>query len=438
VPLTFADNFSINPLNAEGLPDPNLRTPYVQEWNVSVQREFKGFIVEGRYVGNHGTKEFRQFDYNQVDINASGFLDDFMRARNNGFLAVKAGQSFNPAYNGPGSQPLTVFPKMPGGGLLTNSTIRSYIQTGQVGQLAAIYYENGLNGPVNFFANQNGLGMNTVSNYSNSTYDGLQLEIRKRTVGGIQLQANYTYAKVLTDSSADQNAGFSPFLDIHNAAIERSRATFDLRHAIKFNHVIPLPFGAGKHFSGGPVVNKLIGGWSLNGFLTLQSGPPVSILSGRGTLNRGARSANNTVITTATGSQLESIVKFQMTGNGPIFINPSATTTGGFGVAPDGSPAFPGEVFFNPGPGQVGSLQKLSFSGPWFNNYDFSILKDIAITERHHVDFHADFFNLTNHPNFFVGDQNVNSASFGKITSMFYAADGVGPRLVQFGLRYRF
>jgi hypothetical protein len=54
------------------------------------------------------------------------------------------------------------------------------------------------------------------------------------------------------------------------------------------------------------------------------------------------------------------------------------------------------------------------------------------------LEFRADFYNLFNHPNFYEGDQNINSTNFGKITSMFYAADGVGPRVIQGSLYYRF
>jgi hypothetical protein len=50
----------------------------------------------------------------------------------------------------------------------------------------------------------------------------------------------------------------------------------------------------------------------------------------------------------------------------------------------------------------------------------------------------VDFYNLFNHPNFFINDQNVNNANFGKITSQFTSIDGVGPRLIQFGLYYKF
>src|SRR5262249_53822703 len=59
VPRTFEDNYLINTQSAFGVPNPNLRTPYVQQWNFSVQQDIKGTVIDLRYLGNHGTKEFR-------------------------------------------------------------------------------------------------------------------------------------------------------------------------------------------------------------------------------------------------------------------------------------------------------------------------------------------------------------------------------------------
>jgi hypothetical protein len=441
VPRTFADNFAVNPTaNAQGLPDPGLRSPYVQQWSLGIQRQVKGFVVEGRYIGNHGVKGWRQFDYNQVVIRENGFLPDFLKAQNNGFLALNAGKGFNPAFDAtvPGSQPLPFFDRLPSGGTLTNPTIRGQIQRGEIGTLGQTYFTNRLAGPVVFFNNPNGLGMNSIGSYSNSSYNGLQIDVSRRVAHGMQFQVNYTYGKALTDASANGvTRGFEPFLDMNNPRLERARATFDLRHAIKLNHAIPLPFGQGHRLSYGPL-NRVIGGWTVSGFLTLQSGPPVSILSTRGTLNRGARSTQNTATTLLTGDQLQDIVGFRMTGDGPMFINPSAIGSNGQGVAPDGSRPFSEQVFFNPSAGTVGTLQRRFFSGQWYNSYDFGLLKDTKITERQSIQLNANFYNLTNHPNFFVDDHNINSANFGKISEMFYSASGIGPRVIQFGLYYKF
>ncbi len=434
VPRTFSDNWAMNTTSAVGMPDPTLRTPYVQQWTLSVQREVKGTLFELRYVGNHGTKEFRAFDFNQVVIKQNGFLDDFLRAQNNGFLSLRAGGSFNPAYNSSiaGSQRLTIFPKLAGGGLLTNSTVRSYLQTGQVGELANWYTINSLNGPVAFYNNPYALGINTIANYSNSTYNGLQFEATRRMSKGLQLQANYTYAKVLSDAMGDQQHRFEPFLDMNNPKIERARAPFDLTHVIKANGIYELPLGGDHRLSYRPL-NKLLGGWSVSGIMTWESGAPFSVLSARGTLNRSGRSTQNTANTFLSGSQLDNLFQFHMTGAGPTFVDPSAVGPDGRAVAADGQPFFNGQAFYQPAAGSLGTMQRRMFSGPWSFNIDAAIVKNTAIDEKRSIEFRAQAVNALNHPTFYLLDQTVTSSQFGRITDTLNSA-----RVIEFGLYFRF
>jgi Carboxypeptidase regulatory-like domain/TonB dependent receptor len=435
VPRTLADNYALNSGSAVAMPDPGLVTPYVQEWNIGIQQSVKGTIVDLRYVGNHGAKEIRGFDYNQVLINA--IMPDFLRAQSNGLLAQKATGSFVPTFNAniPGSQPLPFFAQLPSGGLLTNSTVISDIQTGQVGELGSLYQTNGLNGPVNFFANPNVLGANVLTNYSNSTYHALQIDVTHRFAHDFQLQGNYVFSRLLSDAAGNQQTDFEPFLDINNAKIERSRpADYDITHVFKANGYYELPFGPGKRFaSENPVLSRVIGGWNVASIFTRQSGTPFSVLSGRGTLNRAARSANNTVNTTLDKSQLDQIFQLTMTGNGPVFVPASVKGTDNRAVAPDGAAPFTGQVFFEPAAGALGSLQRNYFSGPWVWDMDFKISKITRIKERHQIELRMDATNVFNHPTFFVGDQTVTSTTFGKITANYY-----GRRLVQFALYYRF
>jgi hypothetical protein len=137
VPLTVADNYANNVFNAVGMIDPTLRHPRVQQYSIGLQHDWKGTVLEARYVGNHVVGAYRAFDYNQVAINSNGFLPDFLRAQKNGFLAQAAGGNFNPAYNPniPGSQQLTVFPKLAKGALADPNAL-TYLQTGEVGELA--------------------------------------------------------------------------------------------------------------------------------------------------------------------------------------------------------------------------------------------------------------------------------------------------------------
>lgn len=451
-PITIAEVYATRQSSPppQELIDPNLRMPYVQQWNFGLQHEWAGMVFEGRYVGNHVVGQLRQIDLNQVDITRGGFLDDFRRARNNGLLAYRSTGAFNPVYNAniAGSQPLPFFNRLPSGGLLTNATVRNLIQTNEAGTLAQIYQTNALlpqdDPNFSFFPNRYSLITALLNNISHSTYNAAQFEVRKRMRNGLQIQANYVFSKALSDAEATR--GWEALLDNNNRAIEKARSPFDLTHAFKLNHYLPLPFGPGRKWnSGNSVVSRMAGGWALSGFLLIQSGPPVSIeagtvaAQGRGTLNRAARSANNTVDTPLTLSELKAITGLYKSGNGVFFIDPKhIDPVTRQGVASDIDPPFAGQVFFNPQAGTVGSLQRRILDGPGFWDYDLSISKSTRIRERHTIDFRADFFNVFNHPNFFAGDQNVNSATFGRITSMFGSGHGVDVRRLQFGLFYRF
>jgi len=435
VPTTVAANYLNNPFNTVGLIDPNLKHPHVQQYSVGIQHDFKGTVLEARYVGNHVVGAYRAFDFNQVIIQQNGFLPDYLKAQSNGFLALARNGVFNPAYNAtiPGSQQLTVFPKLVAGGSLSSATVRNYIEDGEVAELANLYQTNALNGSVNFYQNPNALGTDMLTNYSSSSYNALQLEARHRTKTGLAFEANYTFSKVLSDADGDSQSRIQHFLDINNAGIERSRANFDLTHMIKADGSYDLPFGKGHRLNYRPL-DRVIGGWTFGSIMVWQSGAPFSILSGRGTLNRQTRSYYNTADTALTGAQLANIVKFQMTGNGPMIVTQSAINPAdGTGVNGDGSPAFPGQVFFNPGAGTIGVLQKRYFDGPWTFNIDMRLRKTVNITEHKNLVLQMDAINALNHATFYSGDQNINSTTFGVISSMFYS-----PRVVQFGLHYTF
>lgn len=435
VPRTLADNYALSSSSAAAMPDPNMVTPYVQQYSIGVQRSIKNFLIDARYVGNHATKSIRGFDYNQVII--SQMLPDFVKAMNNGLLSQRAGGAFDPRYNAniAGSQQLPFFAALPSGGLLTNSTVINDIQTGQVGELGSLYQTNGLNGPVNFFANPNILGANVLTNYSNASYNAFQLDVTRRFSRGLQIQANYVWSKVLSDAAGDQQTDFEPFLDINNAGIERSRvAGSDLRHVIKANGIYELPFGHNKRFNpSNRVLSKMVDGWNVAAIMTEQSGTPFSVLSGRGTLNRAARSANETANTTLTGDQLNQLFGVVMTGSGPMYVASSVKGSDGRAVAPDGAAPFTGQVFYQPAAGTIGTLQRNYFSGPWVFDMDAKVSKVTSIREGKTIEFRAEATNVFNHPTWFVGNQTITSTTFGKITSTFY-----GRRLAQFSLYFRF
>jgi hypothetical protein len=312
-----------------------------------------------------------------------------------------------------------------------------YIETGQPGELANYYQTNGFNpnNTVPVYANPYVLGADMLTNYSSSSYNSLQLAMRHRLHIGLSFEANYTFSKVLSDGDGDLQTRFQAFLDFNNPKLERSRADFDLNHMIKANGYYELPFGAGHRLNFKPL-NPVIGGWTFGSVMVWQSGAPFSILSSYGTLNRVARSYYNGADSTLGGAALKQIVHFQMTGNGPVEIAPSAINPAdGSGVNAPGTPTFAGQIFSNPGAGTLGELQRRMFSGPWTFNIDMSLSKNIRVTEHANLLVRMEAFSAPNHPTFWSGDQNINSTSpaFGTISSTFY-----NPRVMEFGAHLNF
>src|SRR5271168_3489534 len=99
VPTSFATQYQLNPTAYYTLIDPHLKTPYDQQFGLSIQHQIKGTIVELRYLGSHATKLLRGFNVNQENITSNGFLAAFLKAQQNGELALAKTGVFDPAYN---------------------------------------------------------------------------------------------------------------------------------------------------------------------------------------------------------------------------------------------------------------------------------------------------------------------------------------------------
>jgi hypothetical protein len=424
--------------------DPKIKTPYVQQWNLSVQRDIGwNTSLSVSYVGNHGVGLFRAIDLNQLFQNQNGFLADFNRARANLFLTG------NPNCASAGCQPLTVFPNLFGDGFLGNATIDNLIMQGQYGALSALYHADGFdqgnnplpgpNNPVMLFPNPFIMGADLLKNSSFSTYNAGIVELRRRFTRGLYFQANYTYSKVMTDFAGSQSQ-FQPVQDNARPQLEKERAPFDLTHAFKANFTYELPIGRGHRLlsSRNKIVGLLTDGWQTGSIFTWQSGAPYSILSEWPSFNRtGSRSINNTAFATETHQQISSQLGVFVQPNGIVYaINPKLISPNGTGIpaAPQLScvPAVTGG-FCDPQPGQVGNLQLDAFNGPAYFDWDLSAAKDFSLTERFKLTFRTEAFNVLNHPVFLVSDQNINSTTFGQSTSTVSA-----PRILQMSLRLKF
>jgi hypothetical protein len=262
-----------------------------------------------------------------------------------------------------------------------------------------------------------------LPNASSSTHHALQIDWRRRAVRGVQMQLNYTMAKTLSDGMGTDNARFDPYLVPNDGSIERSRAPFDLTHAVKANFIYELPFGK-QGWLGAGRLKDIAGGWTLSGIVTWQSGSPFSIVSQRATVNVSSASSLNTVNTDLTKPQIDALLGVRQTATGPSFVDSSAIAASGVAS---------GEHFQNPEAGLVGELQRRMFSGPWTFDLDLAVLKTFHITERKSLEVRAEATNLFNNASWLVFDQNINDPQFGRIFQTAY-----DQRRVQLGLYFRF
>jgi len=476
IPIDFNTN-SINATNSgAGIGslagyaiDPNLKPPRVQQWNLSVQRDIGwNTSLQVSYVGNHGVGLFRAIDLNQLDLNAldingNNFFTDFQTARAFGFASLAAGNGFNPTSGCTGGVTSTtclpVFNLLFGGGINPGPgfipTFANLIQQGQIGDLIADYHAfefdaasyPGHANLINWFKNPYIMGADLLKNTSNSTYNAGIVEVRRRFSKGLYFQANYTFAKVMTDFSGSQSQ-FQPFQDNARAFLEKSRAQFDITHAFKANFTYELPLGKGHRLFGSPgrALGLLVNGWQTGSIFTWQSGAPFSIVSQYATFNRGgSRSLANTAVATLSHQQISGDLGTFRTTDGVVYIiNPKLISPDGTGApsSPQLSGCTPAVTggFCNPQPGEVGNLQQYAFSGPVYFDWDFTAAKDFNLTERIKLTFRSDAFNVLNHPVFQVPvDGNgmatfdINSTNFGQATSTLSV-----PRILQMSLRLKF
>jgi len=442
--------------------DPNLKSPATHEWNFGIQREI-GFqtALEIRYVGGKSNNLVRGLDLNELRIGQTGFTADFIRARNNllrfGAAGCTAAQGAST-----GCEVLTVFPTLPSGGFLTTTTVVNALRAGLPADLANAYIQQpttfGLAASQafsTFFSpNPNAGAIDFLTNDGRYRYHSLQMEVRRRFANGFHLQANYTFQKTLTNASGVGQTKFEPNLSNLFPQIEYSRADYDATHVFNLNTIYELPFGRGKKYltdTGG--FDRLVGGWQVTSIVQIATGAPITVVDPRGTLTR--RNGRQTANTNLSKDGVKDLIGIFRTPCGVFFINPKAIDlnqqalssgqcgsllTGGAtgrGSRGFGEALFPGQVFFNVPPGQTGTMERAFINGPLYLNWDASLIKNIRITESTRFQLRFEAFNLLNRANFFasqLGNLNINSTNFGRITSTFTSSGA--QRVVQFAGRF--
>ena len=289
------------------------------------------------------------------------------------------------------------------------ATFNNNLDGGTPADLALLFIQNNLNNHpsvanptatpfVPLVANPATGVANLFTNGGFYQYNSLQVEVRRRLSKGLYLQGNYTFSKNLTNAVGTTQQLVEPFLDINNQQWDKQRADFDLTHVFNFNAIYALPFGRGKQFlNEGGWMDRVVGGWELSSIMGWTSGPPITFVDTRGTLNRNGRSARQTANTNLSNDQIRSLMGIFKTANGIYYINPSVVNpaTGraseGFGTTP-----FSGQVFFNTVPGQTGNTARAVIDGPGFFNIDMAMLKNIRIKEGMRLQLRLEAFNMLN------------------------------------------
>ncbi len=443
---------------------PGLRTPYVQEWNLSIQRElWNRFTIEARYVGNHAVKLFRSWSINELNLENNGLVEEFKNAQRN--LAIGGNNFSNRGL--PGQAPLPVFERLFAGlsaaSSFANSTFITQLNQNQIGNLfdtirrSPTYRANReANFPLNFFVpNPFADDAVVVDNSSWSIYHGAELEVARRFSSGLFFQGNYTLGKVLTDTRfLTSQQEFQKFRRLSDRSLDKNRASFDVRHSFSTNFVYPFPFGTGQWLgrNAGAVVNKLIGGWQVQGATRWSSGSPFSIISNRATLGSLSSPTTTTaVLRNMSAGDLQEKTGVFRTPGGVFWLDPSSglmTVSGSTSRAVICSAGQTTPCFDHPGVNEEGNLPFLGFDRPRFFNQDLSVIKRTAIpsiSEAFNFEIRLEFFNAFNNPNFtgLAGTgrsaaDTIDSANFGQLTSTVdnVRGGGVTSRLIQWAIKF--
>ena len=236
-----------------------------------------------------------------------------------------------------------------------------------------------------------------IGNYesgNNTSYESLQLNAEKRFSKGYTILANYTWSKKFDDYN---------WTNPYNRRFDYGLSREDVPHNFKFSNVWQIPNTPVQGLAG-----KIINGWMLNSILTLQSGFPFSIASGRDNSFTGiGRDRADYTGGTASLDQGRS--------HGAVVAQYFNTT-----------------VFTPNAIGTFGNSGKNIIRGPHYYNADFGVTKRTKIGERFALELRSEFFNIFNNVMFNAPNSNQSSPQFGRITS------ALDPRIVQFGVKVQF
>lgn len=378
---------------------PNMQTPTLISWSLRVDQELSlNTILSIGYVGSHGYHEIIGIDANEpipTICPASPCPAIFPTVTPNQMTPPPV---VTPAQGFPIGSPLAGAP-VPAGSF--------FIPAGAP------------------LANASPGIANTWTWFSrgDSSYNALQIDLRRRFSHGFLVRGVYTWSKSLDDGDSlnQTTANNAPGLVSNplDLRADKGLATYDVRNLAVINAIYELPFGRGKAFGDGLEgwKNGVVSGWSAANIVTLQGGFPFTPqLSYNPSNNKDNRNPVRPFVN-------------------PDFSGPVVLGKPGQWFNPAAFIAPPSTIGF------YGDLGRNTFIGPGLATWDFSVLKNTRINERFNVQFRAELFNLLNRANFntpnliaFTPPTTANptgiSGTAGAITST-----STTSRQVQFGLK---
>ena len=365
--------------------NPFQTTPWMQQWNVSLQQEIMAnTVVVLAYVGSGGVSMVGQRDVNPPL--ASGTLTPYF---NTGAIALTQNQTL--AANFPGYLDRLVF--VTGSGVRTadglecrTATCTLATQDGQplvnpaTGELS---YTHLVKTGTTFAALANNRWNpnfgNTTSGVTDldSRYHAFQSGINRRMSRNLAAQLSYTYSKCTDISSGNWGQeGGTMILNPYDVEDDRGPCTFQLTHNLSTNAVYALPFTG----------NRLIGGWQVSGIFYASSGGPFTIpgIPALGS-NPGATANNNRAdyVPDAPGCNGQPIFKDfkdRLRNGFPVYVNAAC--------------------FRVPAVGELGNSQRNSLTGPSQWNVNMSLQKSTRITDSVQLELRLEAFNVFNHRNY--------------------------------------
>jgi hypothetical protein len=352
---------------------PNFKDALIQQFNLQIEQQFGANVFTIGYVGNIGQHLPESID----NINQPA--------------------PFNPLYP-VGS------PQNPTGG-------NHQLQT-QLPNLGSVSY-----------INSGGI----------SNYNALQTSFQRRFTKGLAFDANYTWAKALTDISGFSQQGDQGWAHADPTRIrqiEYGKADNDLqnRFALSFNYELQY----GKEFTG--IKKAVLAGWETNMITAWQSGKVFSIVESGSGADNPLDSGPTTPTPTRYGYNNRATPKNAGGADRP---NQIADARLGHKTLSQ----FFNTAAFAPQPlGTVGNTQRNSVFGPNFRHVDLSLFKNFPVTERVNLQFRVESFNISNTPSFFIGNNNTSNQQFGNAAFGTISATDPNytPRQYQFALKAQF